>query len=154
MTRLNRLIGLPVICGEKKLGWVSAGAIARDGGSLAGLAVRGDMGVARWVPAEAILCLGALCVLVRSDGGKRRGFKPFYPGRVSDTGGMRLGRITDARVDEGTLAVDALEITFGPLDDLFVGRRWVRDFTIHPLTGDVVVPCEWAKAGANADERQ
>ncbi|MCL2811131.1 MAG: PRC-barrel domain-containing protein [Clostridia bacterium] len=151
MTRLNRLIGLPVICGEKKLGRVSAVTMARDGGSLAGLAVRGGLGGAKWVPAETILCLGELCVLVRMEVGKRRCPKPFYPGRVSDTGGMRLGRITDARVDERTLAVDALEITFGPLDDLFVGRRWVRDFTIHPLTGDVVVPCEWAEASAKED---
>ena len=153
MTRLNRLIGLPVICGEKKLGRVSAATIARDGGRLAGLTVQGGLGSAKWVPAEAILCLGAVCVLVRSEGGKRRGPRPFYPGRVSDTSGMRLGRITDARVDERTLAVDALEITFGPLDDLLVGRRWVRDFTIHPLTGDVVVPCEWAEAGANEERR-
>ena len=145
------MIGLPVICGEKRLGRVSAATIARDGGSLAGVAVRGGLGGAKWVPAEGILCLGALCVLVRSGCGRRRGPRPFVPGRVSDTGGMRLGRVTVARVDERTLAVDALEITFGPLDDLLTGRRWVRDFTIHPLTGDVVVPCEWAGTGANEE---
>jgi len=147
------LIGLPVICGEKRLGRVSAATLSRDGGSLAGLTVQGGLSGAWWVPAEAILCLGALCVLVRSGGGRRRGPRPFHPGRVSDTSGMRLGRVADARLDERTLAVDALEITFGPLDDLLVGRRWVRGFTIHPLTGDVMVPCEWAETGANEEGR-
>ena len=153
MTRMNRLIGLPVVCGEKRLGRISGATLARDGGSLAGLTVQGGLSGAKWVPADAIQCLGELCVLAKAEGGRRREPRPFRPGRVSDTSGMRLGRVTDARLDERTLAVDALEITFGPLDDLFVGRQWVRNFTIHPLTGDVVVPCEWAEAGANEEGR-
>jgi uncharacterized protein YrrD len=148
---MNRLIGLPVICGEKKLGRVSAVTLARDGGRLAGLMVRGGLHGARWVPAEAVLCLGALSILVRADGGKRQEGQTFRLGRVSDTSGMRLGCVTDARLDEQTLDVDALEITFGPLDDLLIGRRWVRGFTIHPVSGDVVVPCGPMDAGAGEE---
>lgn len=153
MTRMNRLIGLPVVCGEKKLGRVSAVMLTRDGISLSGLMVQGGLRSAKWVPAESILCLGTLCVLVKSADGKRQEAQPFRLGRVSDTSGMRLGCVTDARVDEQTLAVDALEITFGPLDDLFTGRRWVQSFTIHPVSGDVVVPCERMDAGTNEERR-
>ncbi len=149
---MNRLIGLPVICGERKLGRVSAATLTRDGSRLAGIVVQGGLRSAHWVPAEEILCLGTLCVLIRSAGRKRQE-QPFRLGRVSDTSGLRLGCVTDARLDEQTLAVDALEITFGPLDDLLTGRRWVQSFTIHPGSGDVVVPCERAEAITNEERR-
>ncbi len=148
---MNRLIGLPVICGEKKLGRVSAVLLTKGGDRLAGLMVQGGMRSAKWVPAESILCLGTISILVGSGGGKKQEAQPFRLGRVSDTGGMRLGCVTDARLNELTMDVDALEITFGPLDDLFVGRRWVRSFTIHPDSGDIVVPCEPVDAVANVE---
>lgn len=151
MTRMNRLIGLPVVCGEKKLGRVSAVMLTRCGERLAGLMVQGGLRSARWVPADAIVCLGTLSILVKAGGGKKQEAHPFRLGRVCDTSGLRLGCITDARLDEQTLKVDALEITFGPLDDLFIGRRWVQSFTIHPASGDVVVPCVRLDAGASEE---
>ncbi len=150
---MNRLIGLPVICGEKRLGRVSSVMLTRSGDRLSGLMVQGGLRSARWVPAESILCLGTLSILVRNDGGKRQEAQPFRLGRVSDTGGMRLGCVTDVRIDEQTLGIDALEITFGPLDDLFIGRRWVRGFTIHPDNGDVIVPCEPMDAAVGEERR-
>jgi uncharacterized protein YrrD len=144
---MNRLIGLPVVCGEKRLGRVSAVTLTRVGDRVAGLLVQSGLHGAKWIPTEAILCVGAISVLVKADGGGKQSAKPTRLGRVCDTSGMRLGCVTDARLDEQTLAVDALEITFGPLDDLFVGRRWVRSFTVHPESGDIVVPCERMDAG-------
>ncbi len=151
MTRMNRLIGLPVVCGEKKLGRVCAVMLTRDGGQLSGLMVQGGLRGARWVPAESIVCLGTLSILIAPGGSKKPEQHPFRLGRVCDTGGMRLGCVTDARLDEQTLAVEALEITFGPLDDLFVGRRWVQGFTIHPGSGDIVVPYVRTDAAAREE---
>ncbi len=151
MTRLNRLIGLPVICGEKKIGRVSAAMLARNGASLSGILVQSGLKSARWIPAESIVVIGDVSILVRKSSGEKQKDPSFKLGKVCDTSGMRLGSVTDVRLDERTLAVDALEITLGPLDDLFTGRRWVRSFTIHPISGDVVVPCERMGTGVSEE---
>ncbi|MDR3051935.1 MAG: hypothetical protein LBU67_09490 [Oscillospiraceae bacterium] len=151
MTRLNRLIGLPVICGGKKLGRVSATTLTQTGKKLAGLWVQHGLRSARWIPADTILVLGDVSILVCAHPGKQGAARVPRMGRVCDTGGMRLGCVTDVRLDERTLAVDALEITFGPLDDLLTGRRWVQSFTVHPVSGDVVVPCQQAGRGLSEE---
>ena len=36
--------------------------------------------------------------------------------------------------------MQAIEVSFGPLDDMLYGRRWLQDFTFDHASGDVVVP--------------
>lgn len=141
MTRMNRLIGLPVLFEGKRVGRVSAASLSPCGTRLEGLFVQSGLAGAKWVPGEQIRVLGEVSVVIGSTPQKRSQGKLFIPGKVSDTSGMRLGSVTDARLDSRTLSVDALEITFGPIDDLLQGRRWVQSFTVQPGSGDVVIPC-------------
>ena len=75
---------------------------------------------------------------------KARPGAKFAP--ACDAQGVQLGLITDAAIDEQTLHVTALEISFGPLDDLIGGRRWVHRFTAEAHTGRIVISLpEWER---------
>ena len=140
MTRASRLIGLPVVREGRRLGVVDAVRFARDGKKLAGLHVQGIALRAGYLPAESISLLGEFAVL-SSDAPSGREDR-FTLRRVRDTSGLKLGTITDALVDESALSVAALELSFGPIDDLLQGRRWVSSFSVDPRSGDVIVPCD------------
>jgi hypothetical protein len=63
---------------------------------------------------------------------------------VKDTGGLNLGRVTDAYVNPATLQVTALEITLGLVEELTLGRMVARQFVVHPQPdepGQVLIPC-------------
>ena len=139
MTRANRIIGLPVVFGAKRIGSVLSVPIREDGLALAGLIVQSGLSSPRVVAREHITLLGRSSVMVDAPAKDR---PPVFcrPGRVRDTGGLRVGWVTDMRLDERTLTVDALEVSFGPIDDMLYGRRWMQDFTLDSASGDIVIP--------------
>lgn len=142
VTGLNRLIGLSVVVGERQDGRVLRGVLSRDGRRLRGLVVRGGLRGARWVPGEEISLLGDVSVIAKSRPKrcpKDSGYRLF---RVSDTLGARLGIVTDALIDENTLSVVALEVSSGPIDDLFDGRWYATSFAVTEAgrtTGHVTI---------------
>ncbi|HML46474.1 MAG TPA: hypothetical protein PKE04_06965, partial [Clostridia bacterium] len=93
-----------------------------------------------FIPADAIRVLGANAILVEDAPLSRS--PRFTLRRVRDTSGLKLGQVTDALVDENDLSIQAVELSFGPLDDLLRGRSWVRSYTVDPESGDVIVSCD------------
>ena len=143
LTGMNRLIGLPVILEGRQIGTVERGVLCEDGKSLHGLVVRDGLRASRFLPASAIALLGRLSVLGKARPTrlpKNAGYRLF---RVTDADGARVGVVTDALLDESSLRVTALEISAGPLDDLFTGRWYATAFDVKSLggTGHVTIPC-------------
>lgn len=140
MTRMNRLVGLPIVQGGTRIGVVDAVSPTRCGRHLAGVHMQGRALRAGFIPADVIRVLGANAILVEDAPLKRT--PRFALRRVRDTSGLKLGQVTDALVDENDLSIQAVEISFGPLDDLLRGRSWVRSYTVDPESGDVIVSCD------------
>ena len=145
VTGLKKMIGLPVIIHGKNIGNVVRGVLSSDGKSLRGIVIRGGLLGTRWLPREQISLIGQFSVI--ADGKPRRlprdsDYRLF---RVSDGEGARLGIVTDVLLHGETLRVAALEISAGPLDDLFNGRWFATHFSVQPLGnhGRVTVPEHW-----------
>jgi uncharacterized protein YrrD len=122
------------------LGVVDGVNVSPCGHRLAGLFLQTGKLRAGYLPAESIRLLGENAVL--ADGGATRRVKRFALRRARDTSGLKLGVVTDALIEEQALSVEAVELSFGPIDDLLRGRRWVDDFSVDPSSGDVIVPCD------------
>lgn len=129
--RLTRVVGLPVILGERRVGHVERAVLSSDGRQLAGLAIRRGLGSARWVSREMVSVLGEVAVVVH--GAPVRMPRPAmdFPRRVSDESGLTLGRVTDAWLRPDTLQTAALEVTLGPIEDLRRGRLRVRRWAMQ-----------------------
>ena len=96
MMRANHLIGLPVICDTKKIASVLSVSVGHDGHSLSGLVVQSGLYGPRFIPCAQVVLLGDRSVLVSAPAAR----KPSTirrPGRVRDTGGLRLGWATSRR---------------------------------------------------------
>jgi len=144
MTGMKRLIGLPVIWDGKQVGTVERGVLSKNGQTLRGLIVREGLRSARWVDAGSISLVGRLSVLCRTQPQKPPRDAAFRLFRVTDANGLRIGIVTDALLDEETLAVTALEISSGPVDDLISGRFFATSFDVksYGVTGHVTIPCK------------
>lgn len=144
MTGMKRLIGLPVIRDGKQIGAVERGVLQKDGKSLGGLIVREGLRSARWIDAKSISLLGQLSILCTSAPIKPPRAAAFRLFRVTDANGLRIGLVTDALLDEQTLAVTALEISAGPVDDLVSGRFFATSYSVkcYGETGHVTIPCK------------
>ena len=141
MTRANRLIGLPVILDGAKIGVVDQLDFSPDARQISALTVQTNGLKSGSIPACNVQLVGENAVLVTAAPVQRRSGR-FVPGRVRDTSGLMLGIVTDVMVDETTLSVTALELSFGPIDDILTGRRWVKEFSRDPKSGETIVPCE------------
>lgn len=139
MKSLMQMVGLPVVCGERRLGFVQAVSLSSRGDSVIGLNMQRNLHSAVWIPEQQIRVLGQMCVVIEK-APFVKAKTPFKLGHVCDTSGLRLGFVTDAQIDELTRMVETIEVSFGPIDDLLYGRRLFKRFTVDPLTGDVVVP--------------
>lgn len=130
--RLGRVIGLPVICGGRLLGHVEQAVPDGDGRHLAGLVIRRGLRGARWAPRADVGVLGEVSVVLSHPPQRppRRAHKPW--GLVMDESGLTLGRVTDMWLEAGTMAVTALEVSLGPLEDLRGGRLRVDDWALCP----------------------
>ena len=144
MTGMKRLIGLPVILNGRQLGTVERGVLQKDGKALSGLIIREGLRTSRWVDAGSITLMGQLSILCRTMPIKPPRDAAFRLFRVTDANGLRIGIVTDALLDEKTLAVSALEISAGPLDDLIDGRFFATSYDVksYGATGHVTIPCK------------
>lgn len=141
MTGLKKMIGMPVVINGKAAGWVVRGVLTDDGRALRGVVMRNGLRPPKWIRRDQISLVGQLSLL--ADGKPARlpheaGYRLF---RVSDADGARLGIVTDALFDTETLRVAALEISFGPVDDLTEGRWYATAYHVQPRgdTGHVTV---------------
>lgn len=142
VTGLKKMVGMPIIMDGKNAGHVMRGVLSWDGRSLSGIVMRGGMAGARWLPREQILLIGQLSVIATGKPRRLPRHADYRLFRVSDGEGARLGIVTDALLREESMRVTALEISAGPLDDLFQGRWYATHFSVRPGgdTGHVTVP--------------
>jgi len=138
---MQRMIGLPVILGQKKVGLISDVRLTPNGQELSGLMVRSGLSGPKWVAREHIRILGGVSVLADAPVGRVPGGVGCRLGQVCDTSGLKLGSVTDVWIDPESFRVLAIEVSNGPLDDLLEGRVWIRRFSVQPENGRVLVPC-------------
>ena len=139
MRTLRSLTGMPVVCGQRRVGFLLRGELSEDLRQLEGVWVSAGLRGTRYIPAEGLEILGRVAVLAEDAG--RRGKPPSKPllMRAVSTDGRRLGAITGAQVDEVSFAVTALELSAGLWDDLLRGRQVVTRYTVNPGSGEVVI---------------
>ena len=139
MRTLRGLTGMPVVCGQRRIGFLLRGELTEDLRQLSGVWVGAGLRGTRFIPAENLEILGRVAVLAEEPG--RRGkplARPLLMRAVS-TDGRRLGAVTGARIDEVSFAVTALELSAGLWDDLLYGRRLVTRYTVNRDSGEVVI---------------
>lgn len=129
--RLQRIVGLPAILGEKQVGHVERAALEADGRRLRGLVIRRGMGSARWVDRKDVSVVGEVSVVLKSPPGRPPRDADTPPQRVTDESGLTLGRVTDAWLHPDTLEVTAIEVTLGPIEDLRRGRLRVHSWALQ-----------------------
>lgn len=141
--RLSRVVGLPVIHAGKLLGHVEQALPDGEGKRLDGLVIRRGLRGARWASRESVGVLGEVSVILARPPERSRKAGDGAAALVKDESGLTLGRVTDMWLDAGTMAVTALEISLGPLEDVRRGRLRVDSWSLCP-GGDgapqVVVP--------------
>ena len=120
---IRSLIGMPVVCQNRKIGRTVQAELEDDLTRLRGIWVSAGFRGGRWIPAESLQMLGSVAVLSDGPGQRRRmRFAPLFR-RATATDGTRLGAITGAEIDEISFAVTALELSQGFWDDLLTRRR-------------------------------
>lgn len=147
LTSLNRMIGLPVILGDRQMGSVERAVADARARRLSGLVIRRGLGGARWVPAEGVELVGEKCVLIRR--------KPIRPPEKNEPGGRiallttgeRVGDVTDALLMGDTLRLIALEISPGPLYRLMGRSTYATSYRERETERAVIVPrlITWAE---------
>ena len=135
------MIGLPVVIDGKAAGRVVRGVLTEDGRALRGVVIRGGLKPPKWLRRDQIALVGQVSLLAGGKPARLPRDADYRLFRVSDADGARLGVVTDALINEETLRVAALEISFGPLDDLTEGRWFATAYHVQPRggTGHVTV---------------
>ncbi|MBR6569464.1 MAG: hypothetical protein IKK75_03325 [Clostridia bacterium] len=140
LTSLRQLVGMPVICQNRQLGYVEQAVAQKTEGRLEGVVIRRGIGSARWCAAEEILSAGPECVVVA-----RRPVGAVHPcehlpGRAYLTTGQCIGEVTDWIFQPGTFRFAALEVSPGPIYRLMGRCAYACEFRADPKSGSVVVP--------------
>lgn len=139
MRKLRALMGMPVVCGNRRLGRVLRAELAEDLKRLDGIWISAGLMGTRYIPAEELEMLGQVAVMADSAGSRRRlNARPLLVRAVS-TDGRRLGAITSAEIDELTFAVTSLELSMGLWDDLLARRARVMRYALNRSRGEVVI---------------
>lgn len=141
LTTLSRMVGLPVVWRDQQLGYVERAIADTAAQRLDGLVARKGIGKARWFPRDAIMVVGAACVLVnqkprRMPEEEHKGLKRAYL-----TTGRCVGEVTDVVLEGNTLRVAALEVSPGPVYRLLGRRAYAASFRVNASArlGEVVV---------------
>ena len=154
MQTARGMIGMPVVCGGKRIGRTVQADIAGDLSRMEGIWLSAGFRGTRYIPADSVEMLGETAVIV-DYAGVRKNLRqqPLFRRAVS-TDGQRLGAITNAEIDGLSFAVTALELSCGVWDDLAHRRQRVELFTVNPQNGEVIVdPAGQEKEGEFDEER-
>ncbi|MBQ2954700.1 MAG: hypothetical protein IJE07_14310 [Clostridia bacterium] len=130
--RLNRVLGLPAILGEKRVGHVERVGLNPQARQLQGVVIRHGLGGAKWAPRQSVAVLGDVSLVLREAPGRLPPEEPAPPRRVTDGSGLTLGRVTDAWICPDTMEITALEVTLGLCEDLLRGRLRLREWAVQP----------------------
>ena len=131
MRKLRSLIGMPVICRQKKIGRLMQAELSDDLRRLEGVWVDAGLKGTRYIPAEHLCLIGEMAVLTDHRGLRRRCRARTVLARAIATDGNRIGAVIGAEVDEISFLVGSLELSLGVWDDLLHGRRNIRCSSVH-----------------------
>lgn len=139
MRKLRALIGMPVICGSRRIGRVVQPQLTEDLSQLKGIWIGAGLGGTRFIPCESLEMIGTVAIMSEDRG--RRGRMQVRPllMRAVSTDGRRIGAITGAQIDEVSFAVSALELSAGLWEDLLDGRVLVTRYSVNPESGEVII---------------
>lgn len=138
MRKIRSLTGMPVICRRRRVGRLVQADLSDDLRRLEGIWVDAGLLGTRYIPSEQLSMIGKKAIIADSRGTRRRcTAKPLFRRAVS-TGGMRIGAVVGAEVDELSFLVYALELTHGFWDDLSMGRSRIMNFTVHAQ--EIIIP--------------
>ena len=129
MRKLQNLTGMPVICRRRKIGRLLKAELSDDLKRMEGVWVDSGLMGTRYIPAEQLNMIGEMAVLADSRGRRRRCNIRSLLCRAISTDGQRIGAVVDAEVDEISFLVNALEITHGLWEDVFLGRSRAEGFS-------------------------
>ena len=139
LRKLRALIGMPVLCGSRRIGRVVRAQLTEDLRQLKGIWISAGLGGTRFVPCEALEMIGTVAVMTDDKGRRARmRARPLLMRAVS-TDGSRLGAITGAEIDEVSFAVNALELSAGLWEDLLIGRQRVTRYSVDQDNGEVII---------------
>lgn len=137
---LRNITGLPVILGGKRIGRAAGVELTDDLTRMSGLYVDCGMRGSRFIPERMIGILGEVSIIAEGSGRRASAKSGALPRRALSTDGQLLGAVSGAMIDETTREVTALQLSRGYIDDVLVGRQWVRHFTVNRDSGDVIFP--------------
>lgn len=143
LTSLNRLIGMPVIWQDQNLGSVERGVTDAQARRLWGVIVRRGIGMARWIPSEAVMLIGNTCVLARQRPESLPDELPEDMNEVYLTSGEKAGHVTDGVLDGLTLRLRALEVSSGLFYQLMGSAAYAMRYHVFSSgdgRGRVVAP--------------
>lgn len=148
MKKIRVMIGMPVICRNKKIGRMIQADLAEDLRQMNGIWVDSGLRGTRYIPSENLEMLGEIAIIA-DDCGKRRRPTPapiFH--RAISTDGQRLGAITGAEINELSFAVESLELSNGIWEDILNRRDRINRYTVNRETGEIIIE----KAGQEMEE--
>ena len=140
LTSIKRLVGMPVVCQDRRLGYVEQAIPKEDARRLAGVIIRRGIGSARWCAAEDILSAGPECVVIANRPSTSAHPCIRSPERAYLTNGQCVGEVTDWIFAPGGFAFAALEVSPGPIYRLMGQCAYACEFRADPQSGGVIVP--------------
>ena len=123
---------------NRPLGAVSGVELDRELKNLQGIWVGCGIRGTRYIGREGLLVVGKVSVLAGTRGKKARDPGEALFLRALSTDGVRVGAITDAYLEEETLAIPELTLSGGYFDDLLSPKTRIRQYAISEK-GDVIV---------------
>lgn len=131
MRKVRSMTGMPVICRRQKIGRLMQADLSHDLTHMEGIWVDCGLKGTRYIPVEHLSIIGEMAVMADSRGLRKRCTASSLLYRAVATDGSRIGAIVGAEVDEITFLVGALELTRGFWDDLILGRRQIKGYSVQ-----------------------
>ncbi len=138
MRNAKSLLGMPVLRNGHRLGRVSYVLPDNTLHSVSGLYLCCGIAGSRFIECADLDMIGSVAIFAHGSGKRMPLNRQPLLLRAFSSDGQRIGAITDAIINENTLAIEALELSRGYLDDLTHGRERIRQYTVQK-NGDVVV---------------
>ena len=138
LTSVRRLIGMPVLLQNRKLGYVEHAYAGQE--KLEGIVIRHGIGSARWLPAEDILEMRRECVVASCKPSALPQLCPKRADRACGTDGRWVGEVSDWILFNNSPRFAAVEVSPGPIYRLMGHCGYACDFYRERLSGSVIVP--------------
>ena len=121
----------------KRIGLTMGVEYSADLTKMDGLFVNCGLRGTRLIRTDDIQVMGEVSVIARGTG-RRAAMTRAMPRRAASVDGTLRGAAKSALIDEETGDVSALLLTFGYIDDILYGSRWIREYRVSGEMGEVL----------------